>query len=66
MDACCNSCVRWVDLAHWIYNEDGTVDKVSKGEKVCLACSDEGIAIHMVGGDPDKDMCEMYFPRSES
>ena len=65
MDACCSNCVKWVDLEHWTYNEDGTVDKVSKGEKCCLAFA-EDVAIHMIGGDPDKDMCEMYFPRSES
>lgn len=59
---CCATCKNKLDLEKWDYSDvrNKGVPKQKEDGYVCLAFAHEGLCIHMVGNDPEKEMCECY------
>jgi hypothetical protein len=59
---CCSNCKYNLKLLKFDYSQDGSCKHSEYPGFVCTALSHEGVAVHMCGGDPQNDICEMYIP----
>lgn len=64
MKECCNTCRLKLSLKKYDYSRGGCIHTDYDGY-CCLAFGFEGLAVHMVGCDPDTSICEMYSPRRD-
>ena len=61
---CCANCRHKYTLEKWDYSHGGCDHSVMNGY-ACMSFAKEGIAVWMVGEDPDYGMCECYEPKEE-
>lgn len=61
MNECCNTCRLKKNLVKFDYSQGGCIHTDYEGF-ACLALAFEGEVVHMVGGNPELDICEMYSP----
>ena len=64
MDECCATCKNRLKLRKWDYTHGGC-EHSDAGGFACMACEDEGMAIWMVGVNPDTGMCECYVRKDD-
>ena len=64
MRECCNTCKLKKKLVKFDYSQGGCIHTDYDGY-ACLAFAFEDEVVHMVGVDPDVEMCEMYSPKQE-
>ena len=62
MKECCNTCKLKKDLVKFDYSQGGCIHTDYEGF-ACLALAFEVEVVHMVGGNPELDIREMYSPR---
>ena len=60
----CNNCRKNLKLKKYDYSQGGCVHTEYDGF-CCLAFAYDGVAIHMVGGNPDTDVCEEFVRRRD-
>lgn len=61
----CNDCKYKLNLERYDYSQGGCTHSDEDGY-VCMAFNDEGIAIHMIGLNPNvDDGCEMYNAKTK-
>lgn len=67
MKKCCNTCKLKKKLVKFDYSQGGCIHTDYDGFACfALAFGDDGDeVVHMVGSNPELDMCEMYSPRNE-
>ena len=63
--SCCKTCKNRLDLEKWDYSDiqDQGVQKTKYDGFACLAFTHEGLVVHFVGTNEDRDMCECYTPK---
>ncbi len=61
---CCNNCRNNLNLVKFDYSQGGCVHTPYEGF-CCLALASDGVAVHMVGGDSNEDVCEVFSPKKE-
>lgn len=62
MKKCCNTCRLKKKLIKFDYSQGGCIHTDYDGY-ACLIFASENKVVHMVGCDPELEMCEMYSPR---
>ena len=65
MKECCNTCRKKLELKKYDYSQGGCIHSDYEGF-ACLIFASEGVAIHMVGANPDKERCEEWSPKNNS
>lgn len=65
MSDSCMTCRHRFELEKWDYSRSG-VPKEKVPGFVCDIFASEGLMVNMVGGNPEKDICECYAPRMEA
>ena len=58
----CDTCKYKRLLVKWDYTHGGCKHTDYPGY-ACTALAHEGVIIHMIGNDPQKEFCEMYAER---
>ena len=61
---CCSTCRMCYRLTEFDYSHGGCKHSEKEGF-VCMAFGYEGVAIWMIGNNPDTARCEVYSPRME-
>ena len=61
-DRCCSTCRMYYRLTKFDYSRGGCKHSDAEGF-ACLAYGYEGVAIWMIGNNPDTEVCEVYSPR---
>ena len=59
MQECCETCRNNLQLERWDYTKPN-VPKEEMDGYVCLAFASEGLAVQMIGSDPETGRCEMF------
>ena len=65
MKQCCNTCKLKKKLIKFDYSQGGCIHTDCEGF-ACLALAFEGVVVHMVGDNPETEMCEMYSPMEDA
>ena len=62
MTKSCKTCKNRLDLEKWDYTDirNHGVSKTKYDGFACLAFASEGLVVHLVGTNEDRDMCECY------
>ena len=62
MTESCKTCKNRLDLEKWDYSgiQNQGVPKTKYDGFACLAFAHEGLVVHLVGANEDRDMCECY------
>ena len=59
----CTNCRLKLRLEKWDYSKRGVPKQEQEGY-VCLAFANEGLAVQMVGINPEDGGCEMFTPKA--
>jgi len=62
---CCNTCKLKLELLTFNYPPSGGCKHSENDGFCCLGLAAEGVAVHMVGVDPDSGICENYIRRGD-
>jgi len=60
--SCCKTCKYRMTLERWDYTDiqNQGVQKTKYDGFACMAFASEGLVVHLVGANEDRDMCECY------
>ena len=60
--SCCKTCKLRLDLEKWDYSDiwNQGVPKTKYDGFACLIFVHEGLVVHLIGVNEDRDMCECY------